>query len=266
LRDLLGQQLPEMPGSNTLGAATKGSLVLWEHPKRKVDGQPMPVLAIGETGDGRTIALGVDGTHLLGFSELALDSAGRAYGALWEGLLGWLMRDPRYEGARLELDRPCVAGRPSTLRVRRLPGSDDAVSVEVVPLGKTAPQSMHYKVRAEPGAAVLDVDLDALEPGGYSARARIGASPPARLDFACERGGEAWSDSRPDPERLQRISRATGGEFVSYGEIADLPKPPSTEVAAERHVKPILPPWAWTLGAALGLGAHWVFRRRGGLA
>ena len=36
--------------------------------------------------------------------------------------------------------------------------------------------------------------------------------------------------------------------------------------AAERQVAPILPPWAWTLGAAFLLGAHWIVRRRGGLS
>ena len=66
----------------------------------------MPVLALGEAGDGRSIALGVDGTHALAFSEFADRAAGRAYGALWDGLVGWLMRDPRYEALRLELVWP----------------------------------------------------------------------------------------------------------------------------------------------------------------
>ena len=37
--------------------------------------------------------------------------AGRAHGAFWDGLLGWLMRDPRFEPAVVELPAPWVRGR-----------------------------------------------------------------------------------------------------------------------------------------------------------
>ena len=96
IRELLGDSLPEMVGTNFLGQARPGAIVLWEHPELTVAGKSMPVLALGEAGDGRTIALSVDSTHRLAFSPMAATVAGRAYGALWDGLLGWLMRDPRY--------------------------------------------------------------------------------------------------------------------------------------------------------------------------
>ena len=63
----------------------------------------MPVLAVADVGNGRSIALGVDGGWLLQFSELGARTGGRGHGALWDGLLGWLMRDPRFEPAQIEL-------------------------------------------------------------------------------------------------------------------------------------------------------------------
>ena len=93
----------------------------------------------------------------------------------------------------------------------------------------------------------------------------MGAAPPTRFDFACERGGPAWSDSRPDPERLARIAQASGGRAVSLGNIADLPVPEPILVAAERSSVPLLPGWGWTLLASLALGGHWYLRRRHGL-
>src|SRR6185436_8909869 len=122
LRSLLGEELPVMPGSNTLGPARPGGIVLWEHPRRTAGSARMPVLALGEAGDGRAIALGVDGTQALAFGELAASVGGRAYGALWDGLLGWLMRDPRYEAARIDLASECIAGEPLNLRLSRVPG------------------------------------------------------------------------------------------------------------------------------------------------
>jgi uncharacterized membrane protein len=264
LRDLLGEELPSMAGSNTLGEPRPGSMVLWEHPTRRAGDQPMPVLAIGEAGDGRSIALGVDGTFRLAWSELGASVSGRAFGALWDGLLGWLMRDPRYEVAYAELTEPCIAGEDATLRLTRVPGAKGDVSVSIERLGKAKNKPLEKTVKGPPPGPV-EVPLGKLEAGGYVARVTVGRAPPARLDFACEKGGEAWSDSRPDPERLERIASVTGGKSVTADDVKDLPLPSATRIAAERHVAQILPPWAWTLLAALALGAHWLTRRRGGL-
>jgi hypothetical protein len=53
---------------------------------------------------------------------------------------------------------------------------------------------------------------------------------------------------------------------VRASAASSLPLPEATQVASERQVAPLLPPWAWSLGAALLLGAHWIVRRRGGLS
>ncbi len=264
LRSLLGEELPVMPGSNTLGPARPGGIVLWEHPRRTAGSARMPVLALGEAGDGRAIALGVDGTQALAFGELAASVGGRAYGALWDGLLGWLMRDPRYEAARIDLASECIAGEPLNLRLSRVPGMDGDVEITLERLGKQATEPVKKTVSSK--SDPVEITMGPLEAGGYTARARIGAAPPTRQDFACERGGEAWSDSRPDPERLEKISAATGGQSVAASALSQLPLPAPTEVAAERHVSPLLPPWIWALSAAFALGGHWFVRRRGGLS
>lgn len=264
LFDLLGEDLPTMTGSNTLGKPRGTSLVLMEHPRRQADGAPMPVLALGEAGDGRSIALGVDGSYRLAWSELAAGVSGRAFGALWDGLLGWLMRDPRFEVARAEIAGQCISDEDTTLRLHRLPGATGDVEVSVERLGKAAKKAVEKKL-ASPAPGPLEVALGKLEPGGYVARVKIGEAPPARLDFACEKGGEAYADSRPDAPRLERISAVTGGVSVPAGRAAELPLPEATRIAAERHVTPLLPAWVWTLIAAVFLGGHWLARRRGGL-
>lgn len=264
LTELFADELPTFTGSNTLGAARPNAITLWEHPERRAGRAPMPVLALGEAGDGRSIALGVDGTHALAFSEFADRAAGRGYGALWDGLVGWLMRDPRYEALRLELAGPCIAGLPAKLRLVRLPGATGDVSLQLTRLGPQRTPVLTKNVK-EPAPGPLELELGALEDGGYSASARVGAAPPTRFDFACERGGPAWSDSRPDPERLSRIAKASAGRAVSVRQLNELPVPDPIEVAAERSHVPLLPAWAWTLAASLALGGHWYARRRHGL-
>lgn len=265
LRDLVGDDLPRMVGANTLGAPRDGAIVLWEHADRRTGSMPMPVLALGDAGDGRAISLAVDGTHQLAFSEFAERTAGRAYGAFWDGLLGWLMRDPRYEAARVELIGPCIAGESARLRLTRLPGTEGDLDLEVEPLGTASATKLARKVPV-PGSGVVEVDIGKLEAGGYTARARVGRAPATRFDFACERGGSSWSDTRPDVDRLQRIARVSQGQAVTRERVGALPLPPPMEVAVQREVAPLLPAWAWTIAAAVALGWHWIERRRGGLA
>jgi hypothetical protein len=109
------------------------------------------------------------------------------------------------------------------------------------------------------------VPLGALSEGGYSATVRIGSAPPARFDFACERGGAAFADSRPDPALLERISKETGGISLHAEDAASLKAPPPTHVESQRLVAALLPAWSWALLAAGSIGAHWYLRRRAGL-
>jgi uncharacterized membrane protein len=265
LRALHGDRLPEMSGANVLDVPREGAVVLWEHPSlTTTTGVPMPVLALGETGNGRVVALGVDGTHRLAFSEMASGMAGRGYGALWDALLGWLMRDPRYEAARLALTHPCRAGSPTPVRVHTVPGLKGEPQLRLVRLGGqaaaptvTAPKDKGRSFTAE---------LPALDPGGYALRLRIGEGPSTRHDFACEQGGQEWADPRPDAVRLRSIATATRGTPVLADAVGKLSFPEATPVATERQVSPILPPWVWTLAAAIALGLHWITRRWAGLA
>jgi len=270
LRAAVGDELPEMPGANVLGDVRRGGVALWSHPSRRTrSGAKMPVLAIGDEGDGRTIALGVDGTWELQFSELGARTAGRGHGALWSGLLGWLMRDPRFEPAQLDVVGGCTAGLPSTLRAR-LPPDSGAAASSMVRLEITRIDGQHAPLRLEAArprdAEPIDLPLPALETGAYSARLSAADGSTTRHDFACEAGGDEWADTRPDAKRLEALAAATGGAFATAADVTSLRLPKPTTVSAERHVTPVAPPWVWTLTAAALLGIHWIARRRNGLS
>jgi uncharacterized membrane protein len=272
LRGVVGDELPQVPGANVLGDVRAGGVVLWTHPTRTTkSGAPMPVLAIGDIGDGRTIAMGIDGGWLLEFSALGARTSGRGHGALWDGLLGWLMRDPRFEPAQLELAGGCTGGLPTAVRAHLLPaspgGKPDMVTLDVARLDKQGAPVHLSAPRPATGATdpTVELTIPPLEAGGFAARMRVGSGPATRRDFACEAGGDEWADSRPDPDRLRALATAAGGTFAWADDLTTLPLPKPTVVSAERHVVPVAPPWFWTLVAALAFGAHWFARRRSGL-
>jgi len=174
------------------------------------------------------------------------------------------MRDPRYEAGRVSLVRPCIAGEPTELELAPPPVAGGELELTIERLG--APPEIVLARKLGASSASVKLEAGRFKAGGYSARMRVGAAPPTRLDFACEDGGRAFADSRPDAARLIRIARAAGGKSVGADAVGDLPLPPTSEVLVERRSSPLLPPWAWSLAAALLLGAHWVVRRRAGLA
>ena len=233
------------------------------------DGAACSVLALGESGDGRAIALGVDGTHLLQWSELGERGAGRAYGALWEGLVGWLMRDPRYESARLDLTHECRSRRARRRSVSpRLPGAAVEVKVSLDRLGTDEKRVLFDgQLRMDGSVETGTLALGVLDEGAYTATVRIGNAPPARFDFACERGGAAFADSRPDPGLLERISHETGGVSLRAADAANLIRTAAHARRQPAHRRAALAGVAVgiLLGAA-GIGAHGEYaRRRAGL-
>ncbi len=270
LRDVVGDELPEMPGANVLGDVRPSGIVLWAHPTRTTpSGAKMPVLAIGEEGDGRTIALGLDGAWELQFSQLGARTQGRGHGALWDGLLGWLMRDPRFETAQMDVGGGCTAGLPSIVRAQLLPvpagAAPEKVTLDVTRIDKAEGPVHLERMRAADGS-VLEMNLPPLEAGAYAARLRVGGGASTRRDFACEAGGDEWADSRPDADRLRALAEANGGSFAAAADASAFRLPAPTVLSAERHVTPVAPPWLWSLAAAGLLGVHWVARRRSGLS
>ncbi len=274
LRGLAGEELPAMPGTNIVGAVRPGALALWVHPSRNAgkDGAKMPILALGDAENGRSIALTVDGSWTLAFSSLGERTGGRAHAAFWDGLLGWLMRDSRYELLQVGLESPCVAAPPSdappteatakrpVLRVR---GATDAtaVTLEVRKMGGTAQKAMAVSAPVTRGKDLL-FTLPALPPGGFTARAKLRGGFSTTFDFACEAGGDEWADVRPDEGRLQRLAAATGGTFVRSDALGSLPLPAPTVITVERRSRPLLANWLWAFLAAAALGGHWVLRRQ----
>lgn len=292
LEAVLGDELPEFRGTSLLGDVRGGGIALWTHPKRTTkSGKPMPVLAIGDVGDGRSIALGLDSTHLLAFSPFAAKNGGRGYDALWRGLIGWLMRDPRYEPVRGRLvhasgNGPCLAGAPAAFRIEASPIAGAArLTAKVSPLdpphaevGESLPAKVDTKIDGTPPILVpLAVDgASGVAPSGsWAVRLAIGeanaagetpASLATRSLAVCERGGDEWADPRPDREKLAAVAKANGGVVVDPNGLSSIPAPVASVVSLERNVAPILPAWAWAAMAAVALGAHWFVRRRGGLA
>lgn len=274
--------MPEFRGANVLDGVAENALVLLQHPTLETrQGKPMPILAIGEPGDGRVAALASDSSWRMKMPVTGEGGDAAHYDTFWTNLIRWLVKDPdldlvrvspsagvRALGEDVNLDIRAFApdytpqsGTRFDLSVYRR--SDDAAgpSSELVfkRTDLTSDESGRSAVRYEPvQAGVYDVQVKAMIAGR-----RI----EAKTVFVV-------SDERPEMRAviansglLAELSEITGGQ--SYTLSARNPSlkfnpPRVSDVTSRRYHERWNVPAVFIL-ACLVLTVEWWFRRRVGL-
>lgn len=273
------QALPPLEGVNLVARARPDAVVLATHPRlRTASGEPMPVIAAGEYGQGRVLAVTTDSLWRWGFVAAArAGDDGRHYNELWENATRWLIQDPELRHLHVESDAvEYAAGTPVRLSVRLLdrdyaPLAGGKVRVEVQ-RGSDAAQA--EQVASE----VIEVDqagrgrteLSRLGPGVYrvTASADLGGRALTAKDIFLVRDVGAELDRPAAQESLLReIAALTGGTYLGAAEElpADLPLAEPRIVRVDRRADVEL--WSRPLLfflALLFLGAEWGLRQRSG--
>ncbi|HKE19811.1 MAG TPA: glutamine amidotransferase [Kofleriaceae bacterium] len=269
--------LPALHGINLVADARRDALVLAVHPTRRTaSGQPMPVIAAWEVGQGRSLAITTDSLWRWGFVAAATQGDdGRSYFKLWENAIRWLMDDPDLRYLRIESDRIEYApGAPVRLSVRLLdrdykPRADGPVSVEVTRGSDPARTEKVARVELTTGeSGEATHELDRLDAGVYrvTARSKVGERAVEASDiFLVRQASEELSRPAPTQELLQVLADTTGGRQLGPVEAlpADLPMAEPRVVRVDRRSDVELWSRPWLLLAALMLlGLEWALRGR----
>jgi uncharacterized membrane protein len=272
--------LPPLSEVNLVAGARAGATTLLTHPFLKArGGKPLPLLVVGEYGQGRTMALMTDGAWRWGFEAAGQPGDdGRSYQQFWESSIRWLIRDPELEYLHVESDQAAYGpGQPVRLTAR-LVGSDyQPARVAEVTLhvfrgegpGRQLVASRTLKTD-EDGQARLD--LPPPTPGIYrvEAAARLGDKPVADDDvFLVNAERAELEQPSPREDLLKEVADATGGKHLGTARAlpADLPLAPPRVVRVDRRSDVEIWSQPYLLFAALVLlGAEWLLRRRAGMA
>ena len=276
---VLWEGLAPVTGANRVGALRDGAHVLLGHPEARVGGEPMAVLSVGGAGEGRVLALGIDGSWRWGMTTGGERGDGSAHERFWDRALRWLARDPNLDAARITTDRERYGPGGSIevmgwLRNERYQAIEEPLALRIedadgrahgspIALPLTAEGAIEAHVRAplEPGAyrvVVTRTGATSSSPNGPAA-----AEPIAMEPFVVEAGGDELAEPRPDPDRLRSLATATGGEFFS--EPARLPPLDAFDTMRRRALGTVESrPFsgAGALWAMLGLFAAELFARR----
>jgi uncharacterized membrane protein len=97
------KQLAPLEGLNLSLGASDGAAVLLEHPTRKTpSGSPLPVVAVREVEQGRSLAFMGDSSWRWSFGEAAAGRTNQAYLRFWKNAMRWLVGD--WDSQRLVVD------------------------------------------------------------------------------------------------------------------------------------------------------------------
>ena len=221
-------KLPALEGLNQVQRLRPGAVPLLVHPTVRIDGgKPAPVLAVGEPGKGRTLALLSDTAWHWGFVAAGEGDDGRAFQRFWENAIRWLVRDPALTLLRIDLDRVEYRRRQSpSVRVRAMhadytPARGVAINLSVTnadavadTVSSTTPLRHQDVVTDAEGES--HVDLGALAPGAYrlTGRATLDGRPVTEdKTFVVRAEGKELEDVVSRDAVLREIAEVGGGSY-----------------------------------------------------
>ncbi|HEX7479895.1 MAG TPA: glutamine amidotransferase [Polyangiales bacterium] len=261
-------------GSNRVLGLREGAQALLVHPTLTGDGgDPMPVLAVGAAGRGRSLALTTDTSYRWSITTAGRSGDASVYERFWDRALRWLARDPLLDPAQITTDReqygPGAKLRvhvwlrdehyralgPATFRLTLADAHGRSLQQLAIETDADGKAELSLAAPSEPGAYLLSVQ-------------REGQSEALASEWlVVEVGGDELADPRANPPLLRAIARATGGNY--YERLSDLPLLDALP-RTRTHVLSVTArtPFdsAWFFALAVGLFAcEWWLRRRFGL-
>lgn len=266
-------ELAKLVGANEMTGVRDGAQALLVHPdQRAAQGAPMPVLAVGSAGQGRTLALAADSTWRWGITTAGQRGDASAYERFWDRALRWLARDPLLDPAHVETDRERYGpGARMQARMRLRDARYEPLAeraLELLVLDKSGEKQSMQSIKSDAAGAASAELKTPLQPGAYRIAVRDPQSDEliAEQGFAVEIGGDELADPRPRPDLMAEIARTTGGSFYTHERAPDLDAFDRTRTRAlgTDVTEPFTSPWFFALLVAL-FGVEWVLRRAWGL-
>ncbi len=274
--------LPPMRGTNIVLGARDGATVLATHPTLRGEDGAMPVIAVSDMGEGRSMALTVDSTWRWSFDHVGEGGSSRPYSSFFNSAIRWLIRDPELNLIQVTLPEGVYAPtetataevrvyRPDYSAASFAEGTIQVVRHDLEELGSgedvvvlEAPFEAD-----EQGRFTAEIPLETTGAYTVTARAEVeeGNTAEDAEIFLVNRQRPELADISPRPELLEMLSEATGGrhEVLPVRRVRSLDFAPARVVQVNRRrvIDLWSSPWVLLLFVLL-LGSDWTLRRRWG--
>ncbi len=276
----LWRALPTMRGTNVVLEAREGAVVLATHPRLQAGEAPMPVLAVSDVEEGRSMAMTFDSSWRWNYEHVERGGSSGPYTSFWNSAIRWLIRDPELNLVQVEVPREIYAPGErveGSVRVFR-PDYEAAAGVsgrltllrrdlDALAIDEREVVDEQEFTADELGRHAFGFELD--EPGAYAIVAEAdlddGSSLRDEEILLVVRRSREFRDVEPRPELLAALAGAAGGrsDDAEGGRPRGLDLRPARveEVNRRRVIDVWNSPFLLAL-IALVLGVEWSLRRR----
>ena len=276
----LWENLAPLEGANLFDGLAPGGLALASHPTLSYRGQPRPVIAVGEAGEGRVMVFGSDASWFWSLHHAGEGGDPRVYDRFWSNAIRWLIRDPALDlvQVRSTAERVALGELLRTVAEVRQPDYRPAVgqpiTIRVWRKSSGRPGDIERLVHSIDDARTdLDgryvITYEPEETGIYEVVVRTelaGQRREGRDLLTVEEIDVEMAQLIPELPLLERIAEATGGAFAPLASPGPPPRvaPPSALEVTERRFHDLwTSPWL-LIAAILLLTSEWSLRRRWG--
>jgi hypothetical protein len=237
-------------------------------------GKNAPVIALGEFGRGRVMAIMADSTWSWSFGAAATGTGPRVYDRLWNNAIRWLVRDPDLTPVKVAAEKASVEpGEPivAVVSARQAdygPAAGAQVELDLIQADEGRLVMRQKAVAGSDGTA--RIELTPPQPGPYKLIARASRNESALGQgedaVAVRSTGPELADAAPRPELLKAIAQATGGAFFEApGSLPSVPLiDPETVEVGRRKDLPIWDRWYSLALLCAAIAAEWALRRAWG--
>lgn len=266
------QRLVPLDGVNRVRGANVSSTTLLEHPVlTSSDGERLPVLAVREFGNGRTMAFTADSSWRWSLSEAAEGRGNQAYLRFWKNAMRWLIKDPSMQRVRVDTPKENYAvGDTVRVVVKALdPGFSALPDAEVeVELSTPEGTSTHFATTGLDGEAVVELPAEVRGAHQIDAVVRQGAVTVggAHTVYAVTSRDPELEEVSPDRDFLEQLVLLANGRYVAPGRFEQpLRDADAGRVVVDRRETELGRAPLLALLIGLFAGAAWWIRRRAGL-
>ncbi len=254
--------------------AVPGAEILVEHPSQVSSDGPVPLVALGRYGAGRTYYQGTDDTW-----RWRQHQGEGYYDAYWVKVIRLLGREARLGPLhrwRLETDqRQNRIGEPIhlvlTAEDAATAGTSQELSARLTADDGDLIESIKLQ-RTDPSARTFDASFWPSAPGRYRATADVSVEtpshPPVTATFEVDADAEERTQPAADRDFLQMISARTGGKCVDPADAASLVNliPDRSILVPDDLVQPLWDTKFALLLFVLPITLEWIVRKLRGLA
>jgi uncharacterized membrane protein len=269
--EALWKRLSAIDGMNLNQGLAPGSAALLVHPTQKSGSRSMPVLAVREAGNGRSMAFMGDSSWRWVMAEASLGHGNQAYLRFWKNAMRWLVKDPVGQPVQVNSGREnYLMGEAVNLRVQvRDVGFEPVEGAEISAVLK-GPENSERMVGVTNADGEWVWTSKAESRGAYriqveATKAGVSLGEADSVYAITDRDPEL-DEVRPDDSFLKALAEVNDGAYFGVGEFEQaLRDEEAGRWVDERSETPLwagawLPIWVGLFASA----AWWLRRRSGG--